>query len=271
MTPERFLPDDLRRRKNGVPIVCLTAYTAPTARLLDPHVDLLLVGDSLGMVVYGMENTRGVTLDLMIAHGRAVANASRRACVIVDMPFGSYQSSPEEALRACTRVMSDTGAQGVKLEGGTEMAPTIAYLVQNRIPVMGHVGLMPQQVKTSADYRYWGRTDEEKKCIIADALAVERAGAFSLVIEAVREDVAREATRRLAIPTIGIGASPACDGQVLVIDDMLGLTERAPRFVKRYAELASVIEAAARTYAEEVRSRRFPDRQHCYGGNEQKH
>ena len=256
----------LRARKGGEPIVCLTAYTAPVARLLDPHVDLLLVGDSLGMVVYGLDSTLPVTLDMMIAHGAAVVRASERACVVVDLPFGSYQESKETAFRASARVMAETGAQAVKLEGGLEMAETVAFLTARGIPVMGHVGLTPQSVNTLGGYKAVGRDAEAAERIAADARAIAEAGAFTLVIEGTMEQLARRITEEVAIPTIGIGGSPACDGQVLVTDDMLGLFGAfQPKFVKRYANLGETVSEAAATYAAEVRSRAFPGPEHCFG------
>lgn len=256
----------LRARKGGEPIVCLTAYTAPAARLLDPHVDILLVGDSLGMVVYGLDSTLPVTLDMMIAHGAAVVRASERACVVVDLPFGSYQESKEAAFRASARVMAETGAQAVKLEGGLEMAETVAFLTARGIPVMGHVGLTPQSVNTLGGYKAVGRDAEAAERIAADARAITEAGAFTLVIEGTMEQLARRITEEVAIPTIGIGGSPACDGQVLVTDDMLGLFGAfQPKFVKRYANLGETVSEAAATYAAEVRSRAFPGPEHCFG------
>ncbi|MBP2230572.1 3-methyl-2-oxobutanoate hydroxymethyltransferase [Azospirillum agricola] len=256
----------LRARKGGDPIVCLTAYTAPVARLLDPHVDLLLVGDSLGMVVYGLDSTLPVTLDMMIAHGAAVVRASERACVVVDLPFGSYQESPQAAFRASARVMAETGAQAVKLEGGLEMAETVAFLAARGIPVMGHVGLTPQSVNTLGGYKAVGRDAEAAERIAADARAIAEAGAFSLVIEGTMESLARRITQEVAIPTIGIGGSPACDGQVLVTDDMLGLFGAfQPKFVKRYAELGTAVGEAAAAYAAEVKARSFPGPEHCFG------
>lgn len=257
---------DIRARKNATPIVVLTAYTAPIARLLDPHVDILLVGDSLGMVVYGMKDTLPVTLDMMIAHGRTVAQSTSKSLVVVDMPFGSYQASPAQAFESCARVLSETGAQAVKLEGGVEMADTIRFLVERGIPVMGHVGLMPQRVNAMGGYRFQGRNDAEAQHILQDALALVRAGVFSIVIEGVKEDVARMVTEKLSVPTIGIGASPACDGQVLVIDDLLGLSEYMPSFVKVYADLAPVITKAVKAYADDVKKRAFPASQHCFTG-----
>jgi len=256
---------DVRLMKGQTPIVMLTAYTAPMARLLDAHVDVLLVGDSLGMVVYGMETTLGVTLDMMINHGQAVMRGSSRACVIVDLPFGSYQESPAQAFRACARVMAETGAAGVKLEGGAEMAETIRYLVDRGVPVMGHVGLKPQSVNTLGGFRAQGRTEEEAAGVMRDARAVAEAGAFAVVIEGVIEPVARAVSAALSIPTIGIGASPACDGQVLVTEDILGLAgEISPKFVKRFAHLAGAVDEAVRTYAEEVRARTFPGPEQTY-------
>jgi 3-methyl-2-oxobutanoate hydroxymethyltransferase len=262
---KRLTIPDIAARKNATPMVILTCYTASMARILDPYVDILLVGDSLGMVLYGMKNTQGVTLDMMVNHGRAVVQHSAKALVVVDMPFGTYRSK-EQALASCQRVMAETGAQAVKLEGGVDMAETIRFLVGHGIAVMGHVGLLPQRVATPDGYRYQGRTDAEAAVILEDAKAVEKAGAFALVIEAVKEDVARGITQQVKIPTIGIGASPACDGQVLVVDDMLGLSTRTPSFVKHYAHLAGIIEHAAKTYAEEVRNRTFPGVEHCFGG-----
>jgi 3-methyl-2-oxobutanoate hydroxymethyltransferase len=256
---------DVRLMKGQTPIVVLTAYTAPMARMLDAHVDVLLVGDSLGMVVYGMDSTLGVTLDMMIAHGQAVMRGSKHSCVIIDLPFGSYQESPTQAFRNCARVMAETGAGGVKLEGGAEMAETIRYLVERGVPVMGHVGLKPQSVNTLGGFRAQGRTEEEAAQVMSDAKAVAEAGAFSLVIEGTIEPVARAVSAAIAIPTIGIGASPQCDGQVLVTEDILGLAgEISPKVGTRYAQLAGAIDQAARSYAEEVRSRVFPGPEQCY-------
>jgi 3-methyl-2-oxobutanoate hydroxymethyltransferase len=247
------------RRMKGTPQVWLTAYTTPIAKLLDPHCDMLLVGDSLGMVLYGLPSTLAVTLDMMIAHGAAVVRGARHACVVVDMPFGSYQESPELAFRHAARVLSETGAQAVKLEGGVEMAETIRFLTQRGVPVCGHVGLMPQSVNVAGGFRATGRTDNEAARVTADAHAVAAAGAFAVVVEGTLEPVAAAITAAIAIPTIGIGASAACDGQVLVIDDILGtFNDFTPRFVKRYAELGVEISRAAEAYAADVRARRFP-------------
>ncbi len=263
---QRITVPELQSRKGGVPIVCLTAYTTPMAQRLDPIVDLLLVGDSLGMVLYGFETTLPVTLEMMIAHGAAVRRGSQRACLVVDMPFGSYQESPAAAFRAAARIMAETGCSAVKVEGGREMAETVAYLTGRGIPVMGHVGLMPQSVHSLGGYRARGRDQAQAQDIIADAEAVAAAGAFSLVIEGTVEPVARAITQRVAVPTIGIGASPACDGQVLVIDDVIGtFADFTPRFARRYAEVGDRIAEAASAYAADVRARRFPGPENCFG------
>ena len=265
-TSARISVPALRARKGGDPIVCLTAYTAPVARLFDPHVDLLLVGDSLGMVVYGFDSTLPVTLDLMIAHGAAVVRGAERACVVVDLPFGSYQESPQVAFRNAARVMAESGAQAVKLEGGAEMAETVAFLTSRGVPVMGHVGLLPQSVNALGGYKAVGRDPASAERIRADARAIAEAGAFSLVIEGTMESLARQITEDVAVPTIGIGASPACDGQVLVSDDMLGLfSDFQPKFVKRYAQLGAAMGEAAAAYAAEVKARTFPGPEHCFG------
>lgn len=259
---------DIKARKGGVPIVCLTAYTSLTAVLLDDNVDLLLVGDSLGMVLYGMESTLGVTLDMMIAHGQAVMRGAKWACVIVDLPFGSYQESPESAFRNAARVMKEVGCAGIKLEGGVEMAATIRFLADRGIPVLGHVGLLPQSVNTAGGFRSLGREEKEAAAIMEDAKAVAEAGAFAMVIEGTVEPVARAITAEVPIPTIGIGASPACDGQILVTEDLVGLFSGfKPRFVKRYAELGEGIAQAAKAYADDVRAGRFPGLEHCFGVN----
>ena len=253
-------------RKGGGPYVCLTAYTAPMARLLDPHSDMLLVGDSLGMVLYGFDSTVPVTPEMMIAHGAAVVRASRHACVVIDMPFGSYQESPAQAFRTAARILAETGCAAVKLEGGVEMAETIRFLVARGVPVCGHIGLMPQAVNTSG-YRVQGRDAAEAALVTADANAVAASGAFAVVIEGTTRPLAAAITRTLPIPTIGIGAAPECDGQVLVCDDMLGLFATfTPRFVKRYADLGSEVSRAAAAYAEDVRSRSFPSAEHCFDG-----
>jgi 3-methyl-2-oxobutanoate hydroxymethyltransferase len=262
---KRLTPRDIIALKGRQPIVSLTAYTTPMARLLDAHCDLLLVGDSLGMVLYGLDSIVAVTMEMMIAHGQAVLRGVKRACVIVDMPFGSYQESKEQAFRNAARLMKETGCDGIKLEGGTEMAETVQFLTQRGVPVLGHVGLMPQQVNTSGGYRSKGHTDAEAQTIRRDAKAIADAGAFAIVVEGTVEPLAREISQNLTIPTIGIGASPACDGQILVSDDMLGLfNDFKPRFVKHYAELASVIASAVETYAAEVKARSFPGAEHTF-------
>ncbi len=265
---KRLTVPAVRARKtngtDGEPLVMLTAYTARMAQLLDVHCDMLLVGDSLGQVVYGLPSSLQVTLDMMIAHGAAVVRGSYHSLVVVDMPFGSYEASPAVAFAAASRVMADTGCAAVKLEGGEAMAETIAFLSRRGIPVMAHVGLTPQAVNMLGGYGARGRSEEERARILADAKAVADAGAFAVVIEGVLEEIAVAATRAVDIPTIGIGGSAACDGQVLVTDDMLGMFERVPRFVKRYADVASVVGEAASLYAAEVRSRAFPGEQQVY-------
>jgi 3-methyl-2-oxobutanoate hydroxymethyltransferase len=255
---------DILSRKGAEPQVWLTAYSAQMARLFDPHVDVLLVGDSLGMVLYGLKDTLGVDLKTMIRHGAAVVRGSSRACVIVDLPFASYQESPQLAYRNAARLMAKTGCAGVKLEGGKEMAETIRFLVQRGIPVCAHIGLLPQSVHATG-YGARGQSKAEAQVIMADARAVAEAGAFAAVIEGTVEPLARRITKAIPIPTIGIGASPACDGQVLVGDDVLGLfTGFTARFVKRYANLGKTAEEAAKAFAADVRARRFPEPRHCY-------
>lgn len=260
----RLTVPKLMEQKSGEPIVMLTAYTARMAQLLDPHCDVLLVGDSLGQVIYGLPSTVPVTMEMMIAHGAAVVRGSYHSLVAIDMPFGSYEESPEQAFRSAARLMKETGAAAVKLEGGAAVAETIRFLTGRGIPVIGHVGLTPQAVNMLGGYRARGRDDAERDKILSDARAVADAGAFLLVLEGVMEEIADAATKTVACPTIGIGASAACDGQVLVIDDMLGLFERVPRFVKRYDDLASRVSKAAETYAAEVRSRAFPTEDQIY-------
>jgi 3-methyl-2-oxobutanoate hydroxymethyltransferase len=264
-TPMRRLTvPAIQGRKGGEPIVMLTAYTARMAQLLDPHCDLLLVGDSLGQVIYGLPSTVPVTLDMMCAHGAAVVRGSYHALVAIDLPFGSYEASPEQAFATAAHVLKETGAAAVKLEGGEAMAETVSFLSRRGIPVIGHVGLTPQAVNTLGGYRARGRDGAEAAKILADARAVAEAGCFALVLEGVMEEIAAEATRSVGCPTIGIGASAACDGQVLVTEDMLGLFERTPRFVKRFDDLAGRIGAAAASYAADVRSRAFPTEEQLY-------
>ncbi|GLS40709.1 3-methyl-2-oxobutanoate hydroxymethyltransferase [Mesorhizobium tianshanense] len=267
----RISASSIRLRKGGVPIVCLTAYTYPVARLLDDHVDLLLVGDSVAMVLHGHKTTLGASLEMMIAHGQAVMRGSARACVVVDMPAGSYEDSARQAVASARRIVGGTGCQGVKLEGGVAVARQIAAIVAAGIPVMGHIGLQPQSVESDGGYRIKGRTQENVAALFRDADAVEKAGAFSVVIEGTVEAVAADLTRHMSIPTIGIGASSDCDGQILVIDDMVGLTvDRVPKFVKQYADLRSTISQAAASYAAEVRSRTFPGPGHVFSATTDK-
>jgi len=257
-------PPDIVARKGKTPIVCLTAYTTPVARLVDRHCDVVLVGDSVGMVLYGLPSTLGVTLDMMIMHGQAVRRGVEHALIVVDMPFGSYEEGSEQAFRNAARIMVDTGCAAIKLEGGEAMSETIHFLTNRGIPVMAHVGLTPQAVNTLGGYRVQGRGEEAER-VLRDTVAVADAGAFSVVLEKVTEPLARTITEKLAIPTIGIGASVACDGQILVVDDMLGMfTDFRPKFVKRYAELGHDADSAIATYATEVRERRFPADEHVF-------
>lgn len=263
---KRISVPEIAARKGGEPVVCLTAYTAPMAKILDPHVDMLLIGDSMGMVLYGMDTTLGVTLDMSINHGAAVVRGSKHALIIVDMPFATYEESPEQAYRNCARVLAETGCAAVKLEGGEEMAETVGFLVERGIPVQGHVGLMPQSVNTAGGFRVQGKSEDEAAKVLADACAISDAGAFSIVIEGTVETVAAEITTSVPALTIGIGASPACDGQVLVTEDVIGLfTEFTPKFVKKYAEVGEEVGRAASAFSAEVRSRAFPAPEHCYG------
>ncbi len=261
---KRLHAPDILARKGGEPIVCLTAYDAPTAELLDSHCDLLLVGDSVGMVVHGLPNTVGVTLDMMILHGQAVMRGARQAMVVIDMPFGSYEGGKELAYQNCARVMKETGAQGVKLESGPTVPQTIEYLVQRGIPVMGHVGLRPQAVLNEGGFKAKGKTEDERVRVMSEAEATADAGAFAVVIEGVAEGLAAEITQAIDKPTIGIGASAACDGQILVVNDMLGMFDWSPKFVRRYADLRGEITRAAKSYAEDVRARRFPAQVETY-------
>jgi 3-methyl-2-oxobutanoate hydroxymethyltransferase len=263
-TIKRKTAPDIRARKGGDPVVMLTSYHAHTAALVDRHCDVILVGDSLGNVMHGFETTVPVTLEMMILQGAAVMRGSRQALVVVDMPFGSYEASKEQAFHSAVRIMKETQCGAVKLEGGTRMAETIAFLVERGIPVMGHIGLTPQSINTLGSFRAQGREQASWPGIESDAKAVADAGAFSIVIEAVAEPLARKVTADIAIPTIGIGASAACDGQVLVLEDMLGLSPRAPKFVRRYGNLGPAIEAAIEAYASDVRSRAFPGPEHVY-------
>ncbi len=268
----RILPPHIRSHKSAPePLVCLTAYSAPVARILDPLCDLLLVGDSLAMTCYGMDSTLPVSLDTMIMHGKAVASSSSHACIAVDMPFGSYQESREIAFRNSARVISETGCSAIKLEGGREMASTIGFLVDRGIPVIAHIGLKPQYFNALGGYKVQGRSDQEAENVLADARAVTGAGAFAVVLEGLVEPLARQITGEIAIPTIGIGASGACDGQILVTDDLLGLTGGPyPKFVRNYANLHEEIQKAVGAFAHDVRSGIFPGENQTYSGSSKK-
>lgn len=263
---KRLTVPRIRQRKGGEPLVMLTAYTVRQAQLLDPHCDMLLVGDSLAQVIYGLPHTVAVTMEMMALHGAAVVRGSYHAAVVVDMPFGSYEASPEQAFSNASRLLKETGAAAVKVEGGRVLAPTIEFLTHRGIPVMGHVGLTPQAVNILGGYGVRGKSEEEARSIVDDAVAVAEAGAFGVVIEGVLESIAIEITQKIACPTIGIGASANCDGQVLVADDMLGMFDRVPKFVKRYGDMASHISEAVRQYADEVRDRSFPTQDQIYKG-----
>lgn len=261
---KRLTVPRIRQRKGGEPLVMLTAYTVRMAQIMDPHCDMLLVGDSLGQVIYGLPHTVAVTMEMMALHGAAVVRGSYHAAVIVDMPFGSYEASAEQAFHNAARLLKETGAAGVKLEGGKVMAPTVEFLTSRGIPVMSHVGLTPQAVNILGGYGVRGKGDAEAKSIVEDAVALSNAGAFAMVIEGVMEPIAIEITQKVACPTIGIGASAQCDGQVLVTEDMLGLFERTPKFVKRYGAMSDMVESAVIDYAQEVRSRAFPGPDQIY-------
>ena len=261
---KRLTVPRIRQRKGGEPLVMLTAYTVRMAQLLDPHCDMLLVGDSLGQVIYGLPHTVAVTMELMAAHGAAVVRGSYHAAVIVDMPFGSYEASPEQAFTNAARLLKETGAAAVKMEGGKVLAPTVEFLTSRGIPVMAHVGLTPQAVNILGGYGVRGKSAEEAKSIVEDAVAMSDAGAFAMVIEGVLEPIAIEITNKIACPTIGIGASAQCDGQVLVTEDMLGLFERTPKFVKRFGAMQGMVEESVRQYAEQVRNRSFPSADQLY-------
>jgi len=255
---------DIAKAKQGEPLVCLTAYDAPMAALLDPHVDLLLVGDSVGMVVHGLPSTVGVTLDMMILHGQAVMRGAKQAFVVVDMPFGSYETNPDQAFLNAARVMKETGCHAVKIESGRYAARQIEHLVARGIPVMGHVGLRPQAIHVAGGFRAKGRTEEEWADVLEEAIAADEAGAFAIVVEGVAPELAEQITKSVKCPTIGIGASEACDGQILVTDDMLGVSDWVPKFVHKYADLRSVVTEAAGAYAEAVRERAFPGTEQKY-------
>jgi len=269
ITNEKVSVPAIRARKvkmGSAPITCLTAYSKPMAQLLDPHVDVILVGDSLGMVLYGFESTQPVTLEMMIDHGAAVVRGAQRALVVVDMPFGTYKLSPAQAYQNAARIMAETGCAAVKLEGGTEMADTVAFLTRRGIPVMAHIGLLPQSVSTSGGYRAHGRDEAEAHYLVQSARKLQDAGAFAIVIESVVEPLSARITQELEIPTIGIGASPACDGQILVTDDMLGLFQDfKPKFVRQFAQLGEQITTAIQDYTKAVRQHEFPAPEHCFG------
>ena len=263
-TTRRLTAPDIRARKSVTPIVSLTAYHAHTAAIVDKYADFMLVGDSLGMVMHGMDSTIGVPLDLMIMHGRAVVRGSKQALVVVDMPFGTYEESPSVAFRNAAKIMKETACGAVKLEGGKRMAETIRFLAERGIPVMAHIGLTPQAINTMGGFKTQGRDVAQWPLIKEDARAVTEAGAFAVVLEGIVEPLAAEITREISIPTIGIGASKECDGQILVLEDMLGLNPRVPKFVKKYGAVGEAIEAAVAAYAQDVKSRAFPTEEHVY-------
>jgi len=254
----------IRARKGGTPLVCLTAYTTPEARAIDASCDIVLVGDTLGVVAHGLPNTVGVTVEDMIVHGKAVARGLSHALLVVDLPFGSYESSPQQAFETAARIMRETGCSAVKLEGGVSMAETIAFLTARSIPVMGHIGVRPQNVNVTGGYKTVGREESQWAAAVDEAVKAAAAGAFALVLEGVAEPLAAKITESVPIPTIGIGASAACDGQILVLYDVLGLTTSPPRFAKRYADVGAMIRSAAEAYAAEVTARRFPGPEHTY-------
>ncbi len=260
----RITAPEITARKGGDPIVCLTAYDAPTAQIIDEHCDLILVGDSLGMVVHGLTTTVGVTLDMMIMHGQAVMRGSQRAMIVVDLPFGYYEDSPERAFKSAARVMRETGCQAVKIESGSYAAETISYLVERGIPVMSHVGLRPQSMNVLGGFRARGRTRKVAEEIVENAIAAADAGSFAVVVEGVSEELANTVTHAVTIPTIGIGASSGCDGQILVTPDMLGMFDRVPKFVKKYADMKTIIGDAVKSYKEEVSDRSFPSEANTY-------
>ncbi|RCL00311.1 MAG: 3-methyl-2-oxobutanoate hydroxymethyltransferase [Candidatus Tokpelaia sp. JSC085] len=261
---QRITAPQIKARKGARPIVSLTAYHAAMAAVADCYCDFLLVGDSLGMVVYSMETTVGVTLELMVAHGKAVVKGSKKALVVVDMPFGTYEEGPEQAFRNAVHIMKETGCGALKLEGGSWLAPTVHFFVERGIPVMGHVGLTPQRIHTLGGFKIQGRERITAKTIETDALEIEAAGAFAILIEGVVENLAARLTRGLKVPTIGIGASGTCDGQILVMEDMLGLSKPVPKFVRKYAAMAEMIESAFKTYADDVKTRKFPGEMEMY-------
>ncbi|ODS22401.1 3-methyl-2-oxobutanoate hydroxymethyltransferase [Candidatus Endobugula sertula] len=262
----RITVPEIKAKKGREKIVSLTAYNTWMAQLIDSVSDITIVGDSLGMVAYGFESTLPVTLDMMIYHGAAVVKGTQRTCVVVDMPFGTYQESPQQAFRNCALVMQKTGAQAVKLEGGKEIAPAVEFLVNRGIPIMSHIGLMPQHIYSMGGFKAQGMQEETARKLLQDAKILSESGAFSLLIEGTKEEVAREITSEASIPTIGIGASPACDGQVLVTEDLLGLfSDYTPSFVKKYADIGTQIKSTVKQFSDEVRSQEFPQLCHCFG------
>jgi len=262
---KRLTVKDIKAKKNTTPIVCLTSYSAPFTKIIDEHADLILVGDSVGMVLYGMESTLGVSIDMMCNHGKCVVDSSSKSCVVVDMPFGSYQESKELAFKNASEILKRTGCAAVKIEGGTHMEETVSFLTERGIAVMGHIGLQPQSVNKDGGYRYHGKTLDEREKIIEDARALERAGAFAIVLEGITMSLANEITLLLSIPTIGIGASKNCDGQVLVTEDMAGLLgSQVPKFVKLYGNMAEELENSVKSYASDVRLRKFPEKENCF-------
>ena len=260
----RITAPQITARKGGEPVVCLTAYDAPTAEIIDPHVDLILVGDSVGMVVHGLPSTVGVTLDMMILHGKAVMRGSKTAMVVVDLPFGAYESSPEQAFAAASRVMMETGCQAIKIESGAYAAETVRFLVERGIPVMSHVGLRPQSLNVLGGFKARGRRKHVADQIVANAAEMAKAGSFAVVVEGVSAEIAERVTGSVDIPTIGIGASAGCDGQILVTPDMLGLFDRVPKFVRKFGQQRQATEDAVRDYAEAVRERSFPGEENLY-------
>lgn len=264
LNSNRMTVPQITSRKGREKIVCLTAYTTPIAEVLDRHCDILLVGDTLGMVLHGLPSTVGVTLDMMILHGQAVMRGSSQALVVVDLPFGSYERSPEQAYKSAAKLMRKTGCQAVKVEAGGGVAESIAFMVARGIPVVGHVGLRPQATHLDGGFKTKGRSDGERERVLAEACAVDAAGAFAIVVEGVSSDLADEITASVAVPTIGIGASQGCDGQVLVTDDMLGLFDWTPKFVRRYADLRTTIDRAAEQFAVDVRGGQFPAEAEVY-------
>ena len=256
----RISLEQILQKKNQEKIICLTAYSFPMAKILDESCDIILVGDSLGMTIYGFEDTVDVTLEMMINHGKAVMRGSKKSFVVVDLPFGTYEKSPSQALESAKKVIAETGCDAIKIEVSSDLVATVKFLVENKINVMGHVGLLPQSVREIGGYKYQGRDEKSAQEILETSKLIEKAGAFSLVIEAVPEKLAREISSTLKIPTIGIGASAECDGQVLVIDDLLGLNQEfKPRFVKRYANLSQQILEAVKKFSDEVKSKKFPE------------